>query len=226
MSLRSNLAKLVPDPFKQNGINKGNHNGDDWSTVNQLIRDMCKINYSKDKAEFFYDGKCVGWAKSDGKAWIDEKAYNKIKADWDALSEEEKNKIRGIYDTSDDAEEDLEGEDEYGYDEDEEECEWTPNADGLIDYYYTISTDFNPDDYTRFGIKPVAAISITAKEYWDNEGYLYGDEEEIEHILTEFNAEPENSQGFCYAGFDEAKMVEGMKQYGYNMIRNDDLPTI
>ena len=139
-------------------------------------------------------------------------------------SEEEKNKIRGIYDTSDNAEEDPEYGDEDEYDE--EECEWTPNADGLIDYYYTISTDFNPDDYTCFGLKPVAAISITAKEYWDNEGYLYGDEEEIEHILTRFNAEPENSQGFCYAGFDEATMVEGMKQYGYNMIRNDDLPTI
>jgi hypothetical protein len=93
MSIKSNLAKLVPSAIQTKQAEKYEFEGDSWGTVNTIIRKMCRIEYTKEGATFFYKDKEVGWAKNDARqtSWMDASAYRQMKEEYMALPEEVRN---------------------------------------------------------------------------------------------------------------------------------------
>lgn len=93
MSIKSNLAKLAPSAVQIKQGEKYEFEGDSWGTVNTIIRKMCRIEYTKEGATFFYKDKEVGWAKNDARqtSWMDASAYRQMKEEYMALPEEVRN---------------------------------------------------------------------------------------------------------------------------------------
>ncbi len=85
MNIKSKLAQFAPKKVVNKAINKGEYNGDNWATVSIIIQTLCSTKMSSDgeQVEFIYKDKTIGWARENGAAWIDNKAYKTLKEDFE-----------------------------------------------------------------------------------------------------------------------------------------------
>ena len=82
MSVKSTLAKKLPESIARKGIAKGSHRGDNWVTVSTIIQAMCEMRPTDDGYDFVYNGKVIGWAKNNGTNWCDDSAYVKMREEY------------------------------------------------------------------------------------------------------------------------------------------------
>lgn len=90
MSIRSNAAKIIPEPIAKKHAEIGNYRGDDWDAVARVIQEMCETRPAKNGSiEFLYNGKVVGWTKPNGISWMDGDAYTKMRGEYIAKQRRE-----------------------------------------------------------------------------------------------------------------------------------------
>lgn len=98
MGIKRGLAKIAPKAISDKAIDKGEHNGDDWAMVSAITQSMCEGRFDGKQMNFYYKDKQVGFAKQDGTSWFDDKAYDVVKKDFEALPDERKAEISGMAD--------------------------------------------------------------------------------------------------------------------------------
>ena len=89
MSMKSTLAKAVPQSIVNREIAKGSHAGDSWGTVLTIINRMCETRQTKDGVDYVYEGKVIGWQRNSGEGWCDHNAYIKMREAYRQLPPEE-----------------------------------------------------------------------------------------------------------------------------------------
>lgn len=86
MSIKSSAARLTPKSAVRKGIEKGNYRGDDWEDVSKVISTVAEIDNMKNgSCDIKFNGKVVGWVRSNGESWIDDKAYEEMCKAYKAL---------------------------------------------------------------------------------------------------------------------------------------------
>lgn len=136
MSIKSTLAKAVPQSIVKKEIAKGSHRGDSWSTVISVIAATCETRRKADgTADYIYKGKVVGWERPNGQRWCDDSAYVQMRKEYDAMPKPELP--------------DYDEDDEYDGDyEDDGECP-TCNGD-CVDCPIASENDADDDDSDPF----------------------------------------------------------------------------